>query len=706
MTNVAERVGSGLVCELDDPHAVDPELVGSKAASLARSRRDRLPVVPGFAVTTAVHAAYLSGGHKLPGDAADAIVAAWDRLTDGGRVPVVARSSSTVEDIGASSMAGRFRTVLNVQGREDLLTAVADVFNSGDEVGDPDHPSPMGVLVQRHVDPSRGGVMFGVDPVTGAKDRIVVEAVAGGPDKLVSGRVTAQHYVMTRSGRLRTLDHQPVHTLLPLHHEQRLLSTGDLFSLAALARHTEKVFGSPQDVEWAIETDGTLLLLQSRPVTATAPVAPGKGPVLGPGPLGETFPDPLCELEVDLWVRPLREGVVEALREASAVPRAHIDRSPVVLTVSGRVAADLELFGYVPNRSPLGILDPRPAFRQLGAAWHTGLIRGQLPQRAAELVAEVDAALADLDPSSATDAELVGYLELGRTMLKRLHQSEVLAGTLLPASPVTSAAMALKVLHDASMAGAGADVVRRHPILLCLVPPSLQGEEVLPAPPAAPPALTVQPLAPRESLRVRIRWVQEMTARVFQELDRRLMKRDVLLEPGTLALLRLEEIHTLLEAGTLPEDLHERRSRELTAALSAPLPAQFRLAEDGTPVPVARAGARPGAGVAAGGGRGVGQAVHGSTRRPPSAGDVLIVRELQPGLAAYLPGLAGLVAETGSTLSHLAILAREYDVPTVVAVHDALRRFPPGSRVFVDGATGEVRLVSGEIVNGEEGEPS
>jgi pyruvate,water dikinase len=90
----------------------------------------------------------------------------------------------------------------------------------------------------------------------------------------------------------------------------------------------------------------------------------------------------------------------------------------------------------------------------------------------------------------------------------------------------------------------------------------------------------------------------------------------------------------------------------------------------------------------------VGRVAHGSTRRPPQAGDVLVVRELSPALAGYLPGLAGLVAETGSALSHLAILAREYDVPTVVAVHDALRRFPPGTRLYVDGRTGEVRTVT------------
>ena len=69
---------------------------------------------------------------------------------------------------------------------------------------------------------------------------------------------------------------------------------------------------------------------------------------------------------------------------------------------------------------------------------------------------------------------------------------------------------------------------------------------------------------------------------------------------------------------------------------------------------------------------------------------VLVVRTLEPGLAGLLPRAAGLVAETGSVLSHLAILARELGVPTVVGVSDALERFPSGSTVIVDGSTGEV----------------
>jgi phosphoenolpyruvate-protein kinase (PTS system EI component) len=63
---------------------------------------------------------------------------------------------------------------------------------------------------------------------------------------------------------------------------------------------------------------------------------------------------------------------------------------------------------------------------------------------------------------------------------------------------------------------------------------------------------------------------------------------------------------------------------------------------------------------------------------------------LDPALASLLPGLAGLVAETGSALSHLAVLAREYRVPTAVGVPGAVDRFPSGTPLTVDGGTGAV----------------
>jgi pyruvate,water dikinase len=101
----------------------------------------------------------------------------------------------------------------------------------------------------------------------------------------------------------------------------------------------------------------------------------------------------------------------------------------------------------------------------------------------------------------------------------------------------------------------------------------------------------------------------------------------------------------------------------------------------------------------AGGGRGAGVVV--APDDLPRDGAVLVVRTLDPALASRLPGLAGLVSETGSALSHLAILARELSVPTAVGVHDAVERFPPGTVLLVDGTTGEVESIDESAAGSE-----
>jgi pyruvate,water dikinase len=75
---------------------------------------------------------------------------------------------------------------------------------------------------------------------------------------------------------------------------------------------------------------------------------------------------------------------------------------------------------------------------------------------------------------------------------------------------------------------------------------------------------------------------------------------------------------------------------------------------------------------------------------------VLIVTHLDPRLAPVVARLGALVAETGSALSHLAILAREYHVPTVVGVADATSRFADGQLLTVDGDAGTVVIVASD----------
>jgi rifampicin phosphotransferase len=336
MTRLATSAPGRFVVGLDEPAARRPEDSGSKAASLAIARGAGIAVLPGFVVTTAGHGEFLRAGHRIPAALEQQLSDAWASLSQDGTVALVVRSSSTVEDIAASSMAGRFRSVLDVRGWQAFRAALVSVLRSADEVTDGSGPSPMGVLIQRFLPASRGGVLFGIDPVTGDRRHLVVEAVAGGPDSLVSGRVSAQHYVLTRRGRPLTVDHRP-HPLLSVNHRgERLLGNRELRALARLAEHTHEAFGGPQDVEWAFDEVGFLRLLQSRPVTATGVSVEAAGPVLGPGPVAETFPDPLGPLETDLWITPLRRGVTAALRETRAIADSALRSSPVVTTVNGR----------------------------------------------------------------------------------------------------------------------------------------------------------------------------------------------------------------------------------------------------------------------------------------------------------------------------------------------------------------------------------
>jgi phosphohistidine swiveling domain-containing protein len=696
-----QRRHSSIVCHLDHARALDPMVVGSKAANLARMAGRGLPVLPAMVITTELHDRFLAEGGSLPADVVAQLRGAWEEFSDHGRRRLVVRSSSVVEDVAASSMAGQFRSVLDVRGWGAFLDAVRSVLRSasqerpaGAEVG---RPSAMAVLVQEQVLPTTSGVMFGVDPVTGARDSLVVEVVDGGPDKLVSGTVTAQRLVLTRGGRLRSIDSRPVSDLIrhPASVPRPAIDALACVRLSRLARRLETSTGSPQDVEWALVPGRGLLLLQTRPITATA-VDPRRltGPVMGPGPLAETFPDPLAPLEEDLWVAPLERAVRHAMTETHAVPVERLEHSPVVTTVQGRVAVDLELFGYVqsPQRGNHVRLDPRPAFHALRKAWRHGTLRAELPARVATQLADTDAFLGHTDLTG-TDGELMDVVDEAIHRLEGVHVDEMLAGTLLPPGQTTAAGLALRIQATAPTSLDDQELVHQHPVLLALTPPSLTGGLVVPSLAARRTGDPEIDLPAREHLRLRARWLQELTVCAIHVLGRRWEHSDLIAHGDWLPLLRLDEVQAIAaRTMPLPADLNDRLRSDLSAAFTPPLPSSFRFDEQGRPTAVERHGARRRGGTPAGGGRGIGPVSHGTVRRPPMADEVLVVRDLQPGLAPLLPGLAGLVSENGSTLSHLAILAREYGVPTVVGVKDALVRFPVGTRLLVDGTTGELTI--------------
>ncbi|WP_406195811.1 PEP-utilizing enzyme [Streptomyces europaeiscabiei] len=532
-----------------------------------------------------------------------------------------------------------------------------------------------------------------------------------------------------------------------------LLTASELRRLARLARRAARVFGGPQDIEFGFDEDGRLWLFQSRPITAMAARPPRGARLLGPGPVAETLPGQLEPLEEDLWVAPMARGLAFALDIGGSAPRRSLWTTPVVTTVGGRAAADLRLLGAVPPRHPrLVWLNPAPGARRLGAAWRVGRLTSTLPGLATDLVADVDRRLAETPSTTELPtAELISILRWTRAVLVSLHAQEALAGALLPEPRITAAGTALATLnetryHDRNLPDHR--LVATEPVLLALTAPSLWGDLRLPPPehthrhsstaatatvypgsissdppaaptppaPAAAPPSTPSPsephnnpaplptphrtktvsapapapasvgaLPPREALRLRIRWVQELQVRLVREAARRLRVRGVLAEARRVGLLRWKEFVTGLEAGGLPQDFEERLPR----AVSAPLPDRFRLAPGGVVVAERTVGRSDDGGRGVSGGRGIGTVWDGDGTRPQDA--LLVVRTLDPALAPLLPHLTGLVAQTGSPLSHLAVLAREFGVPVVVGVGDAVRRFPPGARLMVDGTSGDVR---------------
>jgi pyruvate,water dikinase len=676
---------------LHERAALDAALTGAKAANLARAATEGLPVLPGFVLTTAATA-----GGSLRNDAVPALLDALKTLRKDWPGPCVVRSSSTVEDTTTSSMAGQFTSLLGIADGDVFVSAVETVLASARHPRDKRTAAqPMAVLVQPQLETGCGGVLFGLDPVTGDTHHLVVEAVPGTPDDLVSGRVTAIHCVLGRRGRLAGGRSAAARTLLGPSHRRRL---------ALLADNAARAFGGPQDVEWAFGPDDRLWMLQSRAVTATGDGALAEGPVLGPGPLAETFPEPLSRLELDLWAAPLRAAVAAAISATGAVPARRVARSPIIATVGGRVAADLELFGTVP---PGGRTKrwwkPFAAGRRLIAAWRVGRLRAVLPALSAEVIQHADADLTAVGPlRELGDSELVDLLCRLRQELIALHGHEVLAGMLLPAEEGRPSlpAVALETLRRGRGDGlADGAIVARHPVVLALAPPAIDpgGSVTLPAMEGGGASLGghggVGELGCRDALRLRSRWAQELGARAAGELGYRLAKAGVLADTAAVRLLDLGELRRAAKEHAVPADL---AARDIAGP---PLPVAFRLTPAGLPVAVAGHHRPHHDGLPASGGRATGIARHidaAGGRPAPGEPAVLVVDALDPRLAPFLPDLVGLVSETGSALSHLAILAREMHVPAVVGVPDARLRFPDGARLLIDGTTGEVRLTDEE----------
>ncbi|HEY6533228.1 MAG TPA: phosphoenolpyruvate synthase [Acidimicrobiales bacterium] len=284
LTSAGLPVPAGFVVLADAYlQAVQEAGIRDELRQLARRPTDEDAETTGAA---AARARALVAGVVIPEQLRAEILTAMARLGDDVRVAV--RSSATAEDTASTAFAGMNETFTNV-GADEVVERVVECWSSlfGERVlayraalEFTEEPA-IAVVVQVMVDAERSGVAFSVDPATGDRSRVVVEAARGLGEVVVSGAVEPDTYVVAKDGP-RLLEVRTGHQefmivrghdgrdqrveLSPGAPGGRVLSDDEVLELARLAMQVEDHFNQPQDVEWAIER-GRTYLVQARPVT-------------------------------------------------------------------------------------------------------------------------------------------------------------------------------------------------------------------------------------------------------------------------------------------------------------------------------------------------------------------------------------------------------------------------------------------------------
>jgi len=204
---------------------------------------------------------------------------------------VAVRSSATTEDASDASFAGLQDTFLWVVDAAQMLERVRECWSSLYSVesisyrrdrGIDEDVVAMAVVVQCMVDARTSGVMFTRSPTTGDRSVVTIEAAWGLGSAVVGGEVTPDRWVLGKiTGEISVRDISDKHIEhrrakgggvehVEVAIERRgaaCVSDAELEQLRQVARRIEKHYGCAQDIEWAIDARGSLMLLQSRPET-------------------------------------------------------------------------------------------------------------------------------------------------------------------------------------------------------------------------------------------------------------------------------------------------------------------------------------------------------------------------------------------------------------------------------------------------------
>ncbi len=616
----------------------------------------------------------------------------------GGR-PVVVRSSAPGEDSAGTSFAGLHDSYVNVRGMESILDHVRKVWASlwsdaallyRQELGLDVATSSMAVAIQEIVVGTRSGVAFGVNPNDPSQG--VIESVHGLNQGLVDGAVEPDRWILDREKQV-VIEHRPAarqwrmvpagegisrEALPPDLCSEPPLDEDEVLRVYGLTRSLERLFGSPQDVEWTLR-ENRLVVLQSRPVTA------------GPG-TGEGDQRP--------WYLSLRKSY-ESLR-------AMRDRIEQQLIPEMIRVADLLRGKHLPGLSDKELAREIERRKRILEKWKEIYWAEFIPfAHGARLFGQVYN-----DTVRPSDTyEFVDLLsESGMVSVERNRMLEALGDSIRRDPDLRKVLGAGEAVPDERFGGLLKSFIEKFGPLTTV--PSVREKaevavvrlalEIASRPPSEARATGTNRKRLEEGFLAGFSGERRQEAVELLDLARASYR---LRDDDNIYLGRIEA--QLRAAADLGRDRLAARGLSDAQALPEEEVALSLIDPDRVPRPRAVApgageeaqafalrarqliGQPAGPGISRGPARVIGDA---SDLLAFKSGEILVCDAVDPNMTFVVPLAAGIVERRGGMLIHGAIIAREYGLPCVTGVPEATRRIRNGDSLTVDGYLGIVIL--------------